>query len=114
LLSLLKLDADKLGEELKAGKSLAAVAEAQGVSVDDLVSLLVEQNERKRSRSRAKNGGRQLHKRGIPRTRREKGRTGQSGRTIVRKRTHKRAGESSRLLFSVAEQSANNTGIGRS
>ncbi|MGG0882539.1 hypothetical protein ABE130_00135 [Brevibacillus parabrevis] len=47
LLSLLKLDADKLGEELKAGKSLAAVAEAQGVSVDDLVSLLVEQQEAK-------------------------------------------------------------------
>ncbi|TGU73530.1 hypothetical protein EN829_064855, partial [Mesorhizobium sp. M00.F.Ca.ET.186.01.1.1] len=47
LLSLLKLDADKLAEELKAGKSLAAVAEAQGVSVDDLVSLLVEQQEAK-------------------------------------------------------------------
>jgi len=45
LLSLLKLDADKLKEELKAGKSLAAVAEAQGVSVDDVVALLVKQQD---------------------------------------------------------------------
>ncbi|WP_429845005.1 hypothetical protein [Brevibacillus sp. FIR094] len=45
LLSLLKLDADKLQKELKADKSLAAIAEAQGVSVDDLVSLLVKQQE---------------------------------------------------------------------
>ncbi|NTU33531.1 hypothetical protein HPY27_25565 [Brevibacillus sp. HB1.1] len=43
LLSLLKLDADKLKEEQKAGKSLATIAEAQGVSVDDLVALLVKQ-----------------------------------------------------------------------
>ncbi|MGK5510046.1 hypothetical protein [Brevibacillus formosus] len=47
LLSLLKLDADKLQEELKADKSLAAIAEAQGVSVDDLVALLVKQQETK-------------------------------------------------------------------
>ncbi|MFF0829709.1 hypothetical protein ACFYU8_22810 [Brevibacillus sp. NPDC003359] len=45
LLSLLKLDADKLQEKLKAEKSLAAIAEAQGVSVDDLVALLVKQQE---------------------------------------------------------------------
>lgn len=45
LLSLLKLDADKLKEEQKAGKSLATIAEAQGVSVDDLVALLVKQQE---------------------------------------------------------------------
>jgi len=45
LLSLLKLDADKLQEELKAGKSLAAIAEAQGVSVDDVVALLVKQQD---------------------------------------------------------------------
>lgn len=47
LLSLLKLDADKLSEQLKADKSLAAVAEAQGVSVDDVVALLVKQQEEK-------------------------------------------------------------------
>ncbi|MFS0558463.1 hypothetical protein [Brevibacillus sp. 179-C9.3 HS] len=47
LLSLLKLDADKLKEELKAEKSLAAIAEAQGVAVDDLVALLVKQQEAK-------------------------------------------------------------------
>jgi lipoate-protein ligase A len=47
LLSLLKLDADKLQEELKAKKTLAAIAEAQGVSVDDLVALLVKQQEAK-------------------------------------------------------------------
>ncbi|GAB1532694.1 MULTISPECIES: hypothetical protein [Brevibacillus] len=47
LLSLLKLDADKLQEELKADKSLATIAEAQGVSVDDLVALLVKQQETK-------------------------------------------------------------------
>ncbi|MGN7470933.1 hypothetical protein [Brevibacillus sp. SAFN-007a] len=47
LLSLLKLDAAKLQEELKAGKTLAAVAEAQGVSVDDVVALLVKQQEAK-------------------------------------------------------------------
>jgi len=45
LLSLLKLDADKLQEELKAGKSLAEVAEAQGVDTDDVVALLVKQQE---------------------------------------------------------------------
>lgn len=47
LLSLLKLDADKLSEQLKADKSLAAVAEAQGVAVDDVVALLVKQQEEK-------------------------------------------------------------------
>ncbi|MCE0453585.1 hypothetical protein [Brevibacillus sp. AF8] len=47
LLTLLKLDADKLQEELKTDKSLAAIAEAQGVSVDDLVALLVKQQETK-------------------------------------------------------------------
>ncbi|QAV11329.1 hypothetical protein EB820_25560 [Brevibacillus agri] len=47
LLSLLKLDAAKLEEELKAGKTLAAIAEAQGVSVDDVVALLVKQQEAK-------------------------------------------------------------------
>ncbi|MGG4455429.1 hypothetical protein [Brevibacillus porteri] len=45
LLSLLKLDATELQEELKADKSLAAIAEAQGVTVDDLVALLVKQQE---------------------------------------------------------------------
>ncbi|MGG4444646.1 hypothetical protein [Brevibacillus fortis] len=47
LLSLLKLDAAKFQEQLKADKSLAAIAEAQGVSVDDLVALLVKQQETK-------------------------------------------------------------------
>jgi len=45
LLTLLKLDADKLQEELKAGKSLVEVAEAQGVDTDDVVALLVKQQE---------------------------------------------------------------------
>jgi len=43
LLSLLKLDAAALQEELKAGKTLAAVAEAQGVEEDDVIALLVKQ-----------------------------------------------------------------------
>ncbi|WNC15347.1 hypothetical protein [Brevibacillus brevis] len=43
LLSLLKLDADGLKEQLKAGKTLAQVAEAQGVDEDDLIDLLVKQ-----------------------------------------------------------------------
>ncbi|MED4586328.1 hypothetical protein P9578_26605 [Brevibacillus choshinensis] len=47
LLSLLKLDADKLKEELKAGKTLATVAEAQGVDEDDVIALLVKQQEEK-------------------------------------------------------------------
>jgi len=47
LLSLLKLDADKLQEELKAGKSLVELAEAQGVDTDDVVALLVKQQEAK-------------------------------------------------------------------
>ncbi|WP_312114478.1 hypothetical protein [Brevibacillus reuszeri] len=47
LLSLLKLDADKLQEELKAGKSLAEVAKAQGVDTDDVVALLVKEQEAK-------------------------------------------------------------------
>ncbi|MFF2533676.1 hypothetical protein ACFVS2_33080, partial [Brevibacillus sp. NPDC058079] len=47
LLSLLKLDAAKFQEQLKADKSLAAIAEVQGVSVDDLVALLVKQQETK-------------------------------------------------------------------
>lgn len=45
LLTLLKLDATKLEEELKAGKSLAEVAQAQGVSIDEVTSLLVKQHE---------------------------------------------------------------------
>ncbi|WP_301173056.1 hypothetical protein [Brevibacillus nitrificans] len=45
LLTLLKLDAAKLTEELKAGKTLAAVAEAQGVEEDDVIALLVKQQE---------------------------------------------------------------------
>ncbi|MFP3380391.1 hypothetical protein SB767_29165, partial [Bacillus sp. SIMBA_069] len=47
LLTLLKLDADGLKEALQADKSLAAVAQAQGVSTDDRVSLLVKQQEAK-------------------------------------------------------------------
>ncbi|TRY24444.1 hypothetical protein FOI68_17535, partial [Brevibacillus sp. LEMMJ03] len=45
LLALLKLDEEKLQSELKAGKSLADVAEEQGVSTDELVSLLTKQEE---------------------------------------------------------------------
>ncbi|MFD2369612.1 hypothetical protein ACFSO0_06505 [Brevibacillus sp. GCM10020057] len=47
LLALLKLDEAKLQEELKAGKTLAEVAQAQGVSEDDVVALLVKQHEEK-------------------------------------------------------------------
>ncbi|SFK25163.1 hypothetical protein [Brevibacillus centrosporus] len=47
LLALLKLDATKLSEELKAGKTLAAIAEAQGVDEDDVIALLVKQEEAK-------------------------------------------------------------------
>jgi urease accessory protein UreF len=47
LLALLKLDATKLSEELKAGKTLAAIAEAQGVEEDDVIALLVKQQEEK-------------------------------------------------------------------
>ncbi|WGV60658.1 hypothetical protein QIH01_05860 [Brevibacillus brevis] len=47
LLSLLKLDADKLKEEQKAGKSLATIAKEQGVEVDDVIKLLVGQHETK-------------------------------------------------------------------
>lgn len=43
LASLLKLDADRLQEELKAGKSLAEVASAQGVAKVEVVALLVKQ-----------------------------------------------------------------------
>lgn len=46
LLTLLKLDAEKLQTELKAGKSLAELAEAQGVSTDDVIALLTEQREK--------------------------------------------------------------------
>jgi len=45
LLMLLNLDADKLKEELQAGKSLADIAEAQGVDEDKLIDLLTEQQE---------------------------------------------------------------------
>lgn len=45
LLKLLNLDADQLEESLKEGKSLAEVAEAQGVAKEDLISLLVKQSE---------------------------------------------------------------------
>ncbi|RNB81461.1 hypothetical protein EDM59_22795 [Brevibacillus nitrificans] len=47
LLTLLNLDAAKLSEELKAGKTLAQVAEAQGVDEDDVIALLVKQEEAK-------------------------------------------------------------------
>ncbi|MGQ7279114.1 hypothetical protein ACT91Q_14195 [Brevibacillus thermoruber] len=45
LLALLKLDEEKLQSELKAGKSLAEIAKEQGVSTDELVSLLTKQQE---------------------------------------------------------------------
>jgi len=45
LLKLLNLDADKLKEELQAGKSLADIAEAQGVDEGKLIDLLTEQQE---------------------------------------------------------------------
>ncbi|UYZ14365.1 hypothetical protein A6764_05185 [Brevibacillus sp. WF146] len=45
LLALLKLDEEKLQSELKAGKSLAEIAKAQGVSTDELISLLTKQQE---------------------------------------------------------------------
>lgn len=41
LLALLKLDAEQLREELKAGKTLAEIAEAQGVAKQDVIDLLV-------------------------------------------------------------------------
>lgn len=46
LLALLKLDADQLKEQLKAGKSLAEVAQVQGVSKDAVISLLTSQREK--------------------------------------------------------------------
>lgn len=45
LLKLLNLDAEKLQEQLQAGKSLKEIAEAQGVDVDDVISLLTKQHE---------------------------------------------------------------------
>ncbi|MFM1651735.1 hypothetical protein ACI7RC_06495 [Brevibacillus sp. B_LB10_24] len=45
LLSLLKLDAEELKAQLKDGKSLAQIAEAQGVAEDDVISLLTKQHE---------------------------------------------------------------------
>ncbi|HZG17201.1 MAG TPA: hypothetical protein VE710_19650 [Candidatus Bathyarchaeia archaeon] len=45
LLKLLNLDADKLKEELQAGKSLADITEAQGVDEGELIDLLTEQQE---------------------------------------------------------------------
>ncbi|MEJ8548469.1 hypothetical protein [Brevibacillus borstelensis] len=45
LLKLLDLSQEELETELKAGKSLADVAKAQGVSVEDVVSLIVKQQE---------------------------------------------------------------------
>ncbi len=45
LLSLLKLDAEELQAQLKDGKSLAEIAEAQGVAEDDVISLLTKQHE---------------------------------------------------------------------
>ncbi|MFY0544996.1 hypothetical protein [Brevibacillus sp. H7] len=45
LLTLLKVDAAKLQEELKAGKSLAEIAAAQGVSADAVIQLLTKQHE---------------------------------------------------------------------
>jgi lambda repressor-like predicted transcriptional regulator len=45
LLDLLKLDKEQLQSELKDGKSLADVAKEQGVSTDELVSLLTKQEE---------------------------------------------------------------------
>jgi hypothetical protein len=47
LLALLKLDAAKLKEELKAGKSLAEIASAQGVSTEAVIDLLTKQHEEK-------------------------------------------------------------------
>lgn len=43
LLALLNLDAEELQEALKAGKSLAEVAEEQGVDKQEVVDLLLEQ-----------------------------------------------------------------------
>ncbi|MGG0939510.1 hypothetical protein ABHN11_26255 [Brevibacillus centrosporus] len=43
LASLLKLDADKLQEQLKSGKTLADVASAQGVAKEEVVALLTKQ-----------------------------------------------------------------------
>ncbi|MGE5701990.1 MAG: hypothetical protein ACM32O_05635 [Clostridia bacterium] len=45
LLSLLKLDAEQLQTELKAGKSLADVAKAQGVAEEDVIALLTKQHD---------------------------------------------------------------------
>jgi len=45
LLTLLNLDAEKLKEELKAGKTLAEIAEAQGVDKQKVIDLLVKQQE---------------------------------------------------------------------
>ncbi|MGC5326158.1 hypothetical protein [Brevibacillus sp. SYSU BS000544] len=45
LFDLLKLDAEKLQTELKAGKSLAEIAKAQGIAVEKVVELLVKQHE---------------------------------------------------------------------
>ncbi|WP_243013835.1 hypothetical protein [Brevibacillus borstelensis] len=45
LLKLLNLSADELKEALKADKSLADVAKEQGVSVEDVVKLIAEQEE---------------------------------------------------------------------
>ena len=47
LLTLLNLDAEALQEELKAGKTLAEIAEAQGVDTQDVIDLLVEQQTEK-------------------------------------------------------------------
>ncbi|RNB87040.1 hypothetical protein EDM56_15195 [Brevibacillus fluminis] len=55
LLALLKLDADQLQEQLKAGKSLAEIAQAQGVSTDALTSLLAKQRDQKLTEA-VKNG----------------------------------------------------------
>jgi DNA-binding CsgD family transcriptional regulator len=47
LLALLKIDAEKLKEEWKAGKSLAEIAAAQGVSTEAVIELLTKQHEAK-------------------------------------------------------------------
>lgn len=47
LLALLKLDGDKLDEQLKAGQTLAEVAKAQGVDEKSVIDLLVKQQEEK-------------------------------------------------------------------
>jgi len=47
LLALLKLDAVQLREQLKAGKSLAEIAAAQGVSKDAVIALLTAKHEEK-------------------------------------------------------------------